>query len=105
MNVQALNRHTELPGVRKTCIDSTLHCPAERGVIEHDHRVLPAKLGGKADETSRGFSGHQLPGCGGAGEHDEVGVVDDGTAHGGPVADDNLEQIARQSRLNQQLER
>lgn len=73
------------------------------GVLKDQHGVLAAEFEGDADQAGGGAPGDLAAGAGGAGEGDVVGVLDDLGADDRTVADDDLEDVGGQSRLDEQV--
>ena len=103
MNVETLNRHTQLSRVREARGDGSFECALQRSIIQNNHRVLPAQLGRETNKATSCLFGHDFSGRRRSGEHDEVGVVDDGGAKLWPIANDDLEETFGKTRLIEQV--
>jgi len=76
-DVDALDRHAELPGVGEAAPRSAVDRALQVGVGEHDHRVLSAELQAARNQPLAGALGDLAAGGGRAGELDVVDLVDE----------------------------
>ena len=103
MDVQPLDGDAQLPGGGEAGADGTGGGLLDVGVVEDQHGVLAAEFEGDADQTGGGALGDLAAGAGGAGEGDVVGVPDDLGSDDRAVTDDDLEDLGRKPRLDQQV--
>jgi hypothetical protein len=80
LDVDPLDRHADLTGVHHSAPGRGVGRAVEIGVGEDDHRVLAAELEADRGQRLGGASHHLAAGPVGAGELDEVDVVDQGAA-------------------------
>ncbi len=75
------------------------------GVVEHEHRGLPAQLQGRRLRQLRGLHGQQLPDAGGAGEGDlaDHRARDEPARQLGRIAVEHVEHACRQPGVGQGL--
>ena len=102
LDVHPLGRDAGLAGVLHRVVNGGIGGALEIGVRADDHRVLAAQLERDRRERSGGALHHLLPGGGGAGEHDEVDLVDQRRA-GVAVPGCDLVDAVRETALTQPL--
>ena len=105
VHVDALDADAQLAAVGGDALDGAGHGAPERRVGQHEQGVLAAELHGAALEALAALRRDLAAGRGGAGEHDEVGAVDERRAELGAAAGDHLEEAGGKPRLLQQTGR
>ena len=104
LDVDTFDGDAELAGVGEAGPHGRVGHFPEVGTLGDDHRVLAAELGGESDESTPGLLGQELTGGGGAGEHDVLGVLDDGCSHHRTRAGNHGEQVTGQTCLVEQFD-
>ncbi len=103
-DVDALDGDAQLTGVGEARTHSGVGDLAQVCAGGNDHRVLATEFGGEADQSTAGLLGEELTGRGGTGEHEVVGVLDQGGADDGARPGNHGEEVARQTRLVEQFD-